>query len=97
MSKKNFYPSVLQLERHELPQENSQPDDNEFIDVMGADMALGIAAQDHCKTRDELTAYARDAQLVPYLRFFLERRGWLDDDWIRRLEQLDSEFQRQVN
>ena len=57
MSENDFYPPVLQLERHELPQENSQPDDNEFIDVMGADMALGIAAQDHCKTRDELTAY----------------------------------------
>jgi hypothetical protein len=96
MSKKQLYRPVLKLECHELPQENHLPDDD-FLDTMNADIAIGIAAQDHCKTREELVAYTRDAQLAPYLRFFLERRGWLDDDWTRRLDQLNEEFQRQVN
>ena len=96
MSKKHDDPPALQQEHQEHPQENILPDDD-FLDVMNADIALGIAAQDHCHTREELVAYTRDAMLVPYLRFFLERRGWLDDDWTRRFEQLDSEFQRQVN
>jgi hypothetical protein len=56
---------------------------DDFQELMNADMALGIAAQDLCNTRDELIAFAREAQLVPYLEEFLARRGWLDDDWRR--------------
>jgi hypothetical protein len=44
-----------------------------------------------------LHGYAQQVDLVPYLRFFVERRGWLDDDWTRRLEQLEADFQRKVN
>jgi len=96
MSKKDFYPPVLQQECKEVPQENHLSDDD-LLDVIHADIALGVAAQDHCQTRNDLVTYSQGARLVPYLRFFLERRGWLDDDWTRRLEQLDSEFQQQVN
>lgn len=66
-------------------------------DVMSADIALGLAAQDRCSTRDEFVDYARHHRLVPYLRFFLERRGWIDDDWNSRIDQVAQEFRHEVN
>jgi hypothetical protein len=93
MSKKDFHTPAS-------PQVCAQkyvPSDDEFLDTANADIELGVAAQNHCKTRDDLVTYTRHARLIPYLHFFLERRGWLDDDWVRRLERLEAEFRQQVN
>lgn len=87
---------VLMLFRRPDSPDNSE-ELAEFDDFISADMTLGLAAQSICKTRDDLVAYTWDAQLVPYLRCFLNRRGWLDEDWGRRLDRLDEEFRRLVN
>ena len=70
---------------------------DETIDFVTADMALGLACQDICQSRDELTEFALKRDLAPYLEPFLKRRGWLDDDWCKRLEALSATFQNQVN
>lgn len=102
MLKKYLHPFRFSLELvRKLFQWPSPPDDPEdlaeFDDFINADMTLGLAAQDICRTRDELVNYAWNAQLVPYLRPFLDRRGWLDDDWNSRLDALADEFRRQLN
>ena len=71
-------------------------DDTE-VDFIAADMALGLACQDICQSRDELTEFALKKGLAPYLEPFLNRRGWLDDDWCKRLQALNARFQNQVN
>jgi hypothetical protein len=73
--------AALQLSPRRDPNDRS----DDFQELMNADFALGIAGQDFCNTRDELIAFAREAQLLPYLEDFLARRGWLDDDWRRRI------------
>ena len=71
--------------------------EDEEVDFIVADMSLGMACQDICRSRDELTAFALRKDLAPYLEPFLKRRGWLDDDWRERLEALSASFQHQVN
>jgi hypothetical protein len=93
MPRKIFYFPVSEQERRETLESLCNMRDD--MDVMHADMALGFAAQDRCSTRDELVAYAWNESLVPYLRYFLERRGWLDDDWERRIYQVTREFGRE--
>ena len=67
------------------------------ISQMQADIALGFADQCLCETREDLIEYARRNGLVNYLRFFLERRNWLDLEWSFRLETLDkTDQQREV-
>jgi len=95
MSRKIFYFPASERERHERLEELYTK--NDHIDALTADCFLGLAAQDRCSTRDELVAYAWENNLVPYLRFFLERRGWLDDDWDKRIDHLSREFRREVN
>jgi len=101
MFKKPYLRPLRQLLRAVGPQEDQRqencPQDDDFLDTMSADMTLGIAAQDHCQSREELVDYAREVELIPYLRFFVERRGWLDDDWNQRLAQTEAEFQQRVN
>lgn len=70
---------------------------DESTDWIAADMSLGIVVQEYFTTRDELVAYCEEESLVPYLRFFLERRGWFDDDWERRLTRLEADLCRQIN
>lgn len=89
-----YFPANAQ-ERRELLRQLNEPDSD--LHALGADAALGLAVQDYCSTRDELIAYARHRGLVPYLRLFLDRRGWLDDDWARRIDQLDEESRQRAN
>ena len=72
------------------------PEDEGF-DFIKADMALGIACQDLCQSRDDLADYALRKRLVPYLAPFLQRRGWIDNDWAKRLQVLNESFLHQVN
>ena len=72
------------------------PEDEGF-EFIKADMALGIACQDFCDSRDDLADYALSEKLVPYLGPFLSRRGWIDNDWARRLQVLSERFLNQVN
>lgn len=71
--------------------------DDKEVDFIAADMALGLACQDNCQSRGDLVDFALTKGLAPYLPLFLQRRGWLDDDWQQRLEALSTIFQRQVN
>ena len=71
--------------------------EDEMVDFIKADMVLGLACQDHCHTREALSDYALREQLVPYLKPFLERRGWIDDDWDERLQVLSERFLHQVS
>jgi hypothetical protein len=70
---------------------------NETIDFVTADVSLGIACQEFCRSRDDLVDFAIRQGLIPYLQRFLQRCGWLDDDWRKRLESVSAAFQRIVN
>jgi len=70
---------------------------DETFDFMAADAALGLACQEFCNTRDDLEGFAFRQGLSPYLEPFLKRRGWIDDDWRRRLEVLNTIFQHHAN
>jgi len=60
-------------------------------DLMGADMALGFWEQNGADvTRESLIEYAIKKDIVWALEFFLDRRGWLDDDWEERLPGLEE-------
>ncbi len=62
------------------------PSDDDF---MGADMALGMFEECGADgTPDALVEYAVQNGYVWALEYFLDRRGWLDDDWQERLEVL---------
>ena len=95
MPRKIFYFPASEPDRRELLEKLDCK--HESIDALRADSFLGLAAQDRCGTREELIAYAWDESLVPYLRFFLERRGWLDDDWDRLVDEVTRQFQKQVH
>jgi len=95
MSRQPFYFPACERERHERLDELCRK--NDLIDALTSDCFLGLAAQDRCSTRDELVAYASENNLVPYLRFFLERRGWLDDDWEKRVERVARRFRNEVH
>lgn len=69
----------------------------ELNDLVQADMVLGLAAQDRCETREDLLEFASDAQLLPYVRYFLERRGWYDEDWEDRINDCHHAFQKQLH
>ena len=71
--------------------------EDEGLNFIEADMVLGMAEQNHCNTRDELSEFALKKKLVPYLAPFLQRRGWIDNDWARRLQVLSEQFLQQVN
>jgi hypothetical protein len=70
---------------------------DETIDFVAADVALGLACQEFCHTRDDLEDFAFRHGLSPYLEPFLKRRGWIDDDWRKRLEVLNTIFQHHAN
>ena len=70
-----------------MPRQNTRGSDE--TDIIRADMALGMFDQNFAKDRDDLIQYAMRQDLVTDLPGFLERRGWLDDDWARRLKELD--------
>ena len=72
------------------------PEDEGF-EFIKADTVLGMAYQCHCQTRDELSEFALREKLVPYLAPFLIRRGWIDNDWDKRLQVLSERFLHQVN
>ena len=67
-------------------QKAREPDET---DIIHADMALGMFDQNFAKDRDDLVQYAIRQGLTGHLPGFLERRGLLDDDWARRLKELD--------
>ena len=70
---------------------------DETLDFVTADVSLGLACQEFCRTRDDLTDFALRQGLAPYLKPFLQRRGWIDDDWSKRLDELSTSFRHQVN
>ena len=70
---------------------------DESIDFIEADVALAVASQELCRTRGDLVDFALARGLAPYLQLFLQRRGWLDEDWQKRLEIVHGAFQHQVN
>ena len=92
MSAKIHYFPANEQERQAALRDFRKPKDD--LNLLRVDLALGFAEQCICTTRDELAAYARDRELVPYLRSFLERRGWLDKDWARRVERLEAEYRQ---
>ena len=63
---------------------------------MDADIQLGFAEQNIAamqsgplqKRRQALIEYAKEHDLLWAVPDFLSRRGWLDDDWKRRLKKL---------
>ena len=63
------------------------PEDDDFF---MADIYPGMYAQT-AESREQLLAYAIFNGLAWALRRFLERRGWIDDDWERRLDGLEEE------
>ena len=69
-----------------LPRQGSG--DLDEVDPIHVDMALGMFSQNVAEDRDDLVKYAIRKNLTMALPGFLERRGWLDDDWVRRLEKL---------
>ena len=71
-----------------LPRQNAGDPDE--VDPLYADMALGMFSQNCAEDRDDLIKYAKRENLTAVLPCFLERRGWLDEDWAKRLEQLDE-------
>ena len=57
---------------------------------LGADMALGMFHQMIGENRDALVQYAVSKDFDWALRDYLGRRGLLDEDWLDRLERLES-------
>jgi len=53
---------------------------------MQADMALGMFEQNFADSRENLIEYAVKQGYAWALPGFLSRRGWLDDDWNKRLK-----------
>lgn len=70
---------------------------NEVADFIEADVALALASQEICRSRDDLEDFALRKGLTPYLKIFLHRRGWLDADWHKRLSAVRDVFQHLVN
>lgn len=95
MPKKIFYFPSCESERRETLKQLRNMENG--LDARSAYCDLRFAARNRCSTRDELVAYAWDESLVPYLRFFLERQGWLDEDWDTRIDQISRQFRREVN
>ncbi|MGB5564273.1 MAG: hypothetical protein WBN02_18370 [Sedimenticolaceae bacterium] len=57
---------------------------------MIADLGLGMYEQNFAENRQQLVDYAVRQGLIWALPEFLDRRGWLDADWVVRIN-------RQVN
>lgn len=81
---------VTGLEDRKPEPDRPAPRHQALLDALRGDMILGIAVQDHLRTREELEEYCLAEGLVPWLRPFLERRGWLDADWEDRLARLEA-------
>jgi len=60
----------------------------DFFKFHEADMALGMMAQSGPDDRDEFVDYVKEKDYLWALREFLSRRGWIDEDWKRRLTEL---------
>ena len=58
--------------------------------LMIADLGLGMYEQNFAQDRQQLVDYAVRQGLIWALPEFLDRRGWLDADWVVRIN-------RQVN
>ena len=55
----------------------------EVMAFVGADMALGTYEQNFAEDREQLLMYAVKEGLLWALPEFVDRRGWLDADWVR--------------
>jgi hypothetical protein len=60
----------------------------DFLNFVEADMALGMMTQSGPDDRDEFVDYAKGKDYLWALRRFLSRRGWIDEDWEKRLTEL---------
>ena len=54
---------------------------------MNADMQLGMYEQNFAEDREQLLGYAVREGLMWALPEFLDRRGWLDADWVVRINR----------
>ncbi len=92
----HLYPAMRRrLENGEYDEEYTQElreSDEEYWRkrFIGADMALGMFDQ-MCESRDALVQYAVSKDFDWALRGYLERRWVLDQDWLDRLERLESD------
>jgi hypothetical protein len=77
------YQAGCAMHDKEVPQE-------EVMAFMIADMGLGMYEQNFAEDREQLLGYAVREGLIWALPEFLDRRGWLDADWVVRIN-------RQVN
>ena len=57
----------------------------EVMAFMIADMGLGMYEQNFAEDREQLLGYAVREGLMWALPEFLDRRGWLDADWVVRI------------
>jgi len=74
------YQAGCAMHDKEVPQE-------EVMAFMIADMGLGMYEQNFAEDREQLLGYAVREGLMWALPEFLDRRGWLDADWVVRINR----------
>ena len=76
-------------EKKSQPEERPKATPEGINAFMSADMQLGAYAQMFSHSKDDFIEFALKHGFGWALHGFLERRGWLDEDWENRLDELD--------